>query len=206
MKEKNFNTQTLRVYESDYQSFLARWDKGPYKPPALLLETTRKIPAESRILDLGCGGAQDTRHLKREGYGAVGLDLSANLLAHARRKSRATPLVRASLRNLPFQSEIFDAVWAAAVLIHFPKNEVLSLLRGIRLSLRLNGIFSGTFTFGTRSGISRNGWLPGRYFSRWKKEELAENFQQAGYEVEQLTVVSNRERKGRWLNLIARKR
>ncbi len=210
MKEENFqetfNAQTLRVYERDYLTFLERWGKGPYKPPGLLLELTRLIPPPTRIMDLGCGPAQDTRYLRREGYRAMGLDLSKRLLDQARTDSGETPLVRANLIRLPIKKEVFGAVWSAAVLIHFPKNDVLKIMRAICLSLQSNGVFAGTFTFGTQSGVSRGGWLPGRFFSRWKKEDLAAVIRHAGFDIEKLTVVSNRERKGRWLNLIARKR
>lgn len=210
MKEKDFegdfNARTLRVYETEYQSFLERWGKGPYKPPGLLLQLTGLISPTTRILDLGCGFAQDTRFLNRKGYRVVGLDLSERLLAQARTKSRTTPLIRGHLLKLPVKNESFGAVWSAAVLIHFPKKDLLNIMRRACLSLSSRGVFAGTFTFGTRSGISRGDWLPGRFFSRWKKEELAATVRHAGFDIEKLVVVSNRERKGRWLNLIARKR
>jgi hypothetical protein len=51
----------------------------------------------------------------------------------------------------------------------------------------------------------RTGWMPGRYFVRWKKEELARAFRRAGWDVLLLKVVSNQERKGRWINIMARR-
>lgn len=203
---EDYNKQTLRVYEAEYLSFLERWEKTPYTPPRLLLELRTLIAPPTRILDLGCGGGQDTRYLRREGYRVIGLDLSQKLLAQARTQSGGTPLVRANLLRLPLKNEILGAVWSAAVLIHFPKIDLLKILRVIRLSLQTNGVFAGTFTFGTQSGIAQGGWIPGRFFSRWRKNELAGIIQHAGFNIEKLVVVSNRERKGRWLNLIARKR
>ena len=47
--------------------------------------------------------------------------------------------------------------------------------------------------------------VPGRHVARWKKEELARTVRRAGWNVLELRVVSNRERKGRWLNLLAQK-
>jgi hypothetical protein len=48
--------------------------------------------------------------------------------------------------------------------------------------------------------------MPGRYFARWKKDELAQALRGAGWQVLSLRVVSNQERKGRWINVIARRR
>ena len=48
--------------------------------------------------------------------------------------------------------------------------------------------------------------MPGRYFARWKKDELARALRCAVWQVLSLCVVSNRERKGRWINVIARRR
>ncbi|HEY5649221.1 MAG TPA: class I SAM-dependent methyltransferase, partial [Nitrospiria bacterium] len=152
---------TLRIYEEEYQSFLDRWGKGAYVPPPLLLEFIEGLPAQSTILDLACGPGQDTRFLRREGFKAVGLDLSSRLLEWAREQSSQTPLIRADMRRLPLQKNRFDAVWSAAGLVHLTKADFGSLLKAIRLTMRTGGRFGGTFTFGTRSGPLKGSWLPG---------------------------------------------
>lgn len=45
--------------------------------------------------------------------------------------------------------------------------------------------------------------MPGRYFARWKKAELAHAFRRAGWDLLSLRVVVNQERKGRWINVMA---
>ncbi len=88
--------------------------------------------------------------------------------------------------------------------MHLPKSEVMRVLPELRRQLKPEGTFAATLTYGLRSGIQRGGWMPGRYFARWRKEELARARRRAGWNVLSLRVVSNQERKGRWLNLIAR--
>lgn len=198
--------QTLQIYDAEFETFIARWGKGPFRPPPLLLELIQKLQPGSRILDLGCGLAQDTRFLGRKGFQAVGLDLSVRLLDWARKKSAGTPLIRADIRMLPIRMNSFDTIWAAAVLVHLTKSDVGTLLKALRLTMRADARFGGTFTFGTRNGLLKGNWLPGRFFSRWQKEELAQTVRGAGFEIENLRVVLNQERKGRWLNLIARKK
>jgi len=67
------------------------------------------------VLELGCGGAQWSAALARSGARAIGMDLSAGQLGHARRhctESGATvPLVLASGEVLPFADGSFDVVF-----------------------------------------------------------------------------------------------
>jgi len=56
-----------------------------------------------------------------------------------------------------------------------------------------------------KSRLVTDGWLPGRYFARWRKDELARAVRRAGWKILELKVVTNRERKGRWLNLLAQR-
>jgi hypothetical protein len=79
---------TRRVYEDAAAACLRRWDRRSYRRPALLTELLRELPGGGRILDLGCGPGQDARRLKAGGHPVVGLDFSASLLVHARRKGR----------------------------------------------------------------------------------------------------------------------
>jgi SAM-dependent methyltransferase len=70
-------------------------------------------PPGARILDAGCGNGRHAVELARAGYGVVGLDGSAALLAAARRDlhaGRRPQFVRGSYGTLPFAPRSFDAV------------------------------------------------------------------------------------------------
>jgi SAM-dependent methyltransferase len=65
------------------------------------------------ILDAGCGNGRHALPLARAGYRVVALDVSAVLLAAARRAARGAPwphFVRGSYATLPFGAGAFDAV------------------------------------------------------------------------------------------------
>ena len=68
---------------------------------------------------------------------------------------------------------------------------------------RSGGRLAATFVHGRGSGIRSKGWLPGRYFSPWTKSELNRVVSQGGWTVETIVTVTNQDRKGRWLNLLA---
>lgn len=196
---------TIRIYEQEAARFLKRWIGRRKRPPVLLLDFLVHLANQSTILDLGCGGGQDARFLYAQGLRVVGMDLTTAFLRSAKTTAPSVPLVRADMRDLPFRDEMFEGVWAAACLMHVPKPAAARVLKKLREVVRPGGLLAATVTYGTRSRILTDGWMPGRYFARWRKSELARAVEQSGWQIEFLRVVSNQERKGRWINLIARR-
>lgn len=81
-------------------------------------EAARALDLASRLLgespgpwlDLGCGQGRHLADLGRRGHTVIGVDLSAPLLALARRDGVDEPLVRADMRALPLATGAFGAV------------------------------------------------------------------------------------------------
>lgn len=201
----NAVTQTLLTYEREAEVFLRQWGRKKYKRPALLKEWVTVLPKRAVLLDLGCGAGQDARYLTKLGHRVIGLDRTMPLLRFARRRSPSVPFVLADIRALPVRAGTLDGMWAAASLIHLRKDTVPSVLAVLHQLMKPAGLLAGTFTFGSKSRVKTGGWMPGRYFARWKKDELAGAFHRAGWTVHSIRVVSNQERKGRWINVIARR-
>lgn len=109
------------------------------------------------------------------------------------------------MRQMAIRAGAFDGIWAAASLIHLQKSEVRSVLRELNALVKRGGILAATLAYGRRSGYLQKGWIPGRFISRWQRLELERAVRQAGWELLSLKTVANRERKGRWLNLLARR-
>lgn len=103
-----------RVYE---QASVRRVTGDAIRPGGVALTrhalALAALPLGARVLDVGCGvGA--TVALCREEFGldAVGLDLSAKLLAEGRRLSSVRPLLQATALRPPFIAGAFDAILA----------------------------------------------------------------------------------------------
>jgi SAM-dependent methyltransferase len=197
--------QTIDAYERSAKECVTRWSKRRNRRPPLLVEWLQHLPAGARLLDLGCGGGQDAGDLDRRGYCVVGLDRTSALLSAGRRRYRSLPLVSADLRDLPFQAMSFDGLWAAASLMHLPKPVARRILADLCRLVRPGGLLAVTVTHGVKSRLVTDGWVPGRYFARWRKDELARAVRRAGWTILELKVITNRERKGRWINFIARR-
>lgn len=109
------------------------------------------------------------------------------------------------MRHLPVRPGTIDGIWAAASLMHLPKSAARQALVAWHRLVRPGGLFAATVTHGVKSRVVTRGWVPGRYFARWTKEEFARDIERAGWRIVTLEVVNNRERKGRWLNLVAKR-
>jgi SAM-dependent methyltransferase len=194
---------TIAAYERSADVFLTRWERRRYRRPPLLLAWLAHLPPNAMLLDLGCGGGQDARYLRQRDYRVVGLDRTAALLSFARYRSTTLRLIQADMRWLPLRAGCVDGVWAAASLIHLPKAQARTVLAELLRLTRPGGILGATLTHGTKSRVVTRGWIPGRYFARWKKDELGRAVQSAGWRVIRLDVVTSQERKGRWINVVA---
>jgi SAM-dependent methyltransferase len=195
--------QTLLTYEKDGETFLKHWGRKKYKRPPLLTEWLKLLPAHATLLDLGCGAGQDARHLAKLGHHVIGLDRTLPLLQFANGRTPLVPLILADIRALPLRANSLDGVWVAASLIHLPKRSVADVLAELHDIVKPAGLFAATFTYGSKSCIKRTGWMPGRYSARWQKDELGRVLRRTGWKVISLRVVSNQERKGRWINVMA---
>lgn len=82
-----------------------------------------RIPAEARILDLGCGYGRTLAELADLGYrDAVGVDTSAGMIARGRSQFPDLDLRTVEPGPLPFEAERFDLVLLFAVLTSTTNN------------------------------------------------------------------------------------
>lgn len=113
---------TKKDNQSYYDEFSASYERGRHHGYHAFIDhletdlVLRYATAESRVLEAGCGTGLILRALRPKVALAVGLDLSAGMLRTAR--SRALPVVQASVTDIPFPSSSFDVVCSFKVLAH----------------------------------------------------------------------------------------
>jgi ubiquinone/menaquinone biosynthesis C-methylase UbiE len=99
------------------------------------------------ILDLCCGTGRHSIILHKRGLNIIGLDLSKNLLAIAKRNMKQErmeiPFVRADMRHLPFRNQVFDDVicmFTSFGYLPFESEDTKSF-KEVRRTIRKNGKF-----------------------------------------------------------------
>jgi SAM-dependent methyltransferase len=95
------------------------------------------FPADSRVLDAGCGMGTTARYLSRtRRVTAVGVDSSESMLKTAHDPSLRSPLICAALEKLPFAAASFDGIVCECVL---SQTAVPAVLAEFQRVLRVNG-------------------------------------------------------------------
>ena len=115
------------------------------------------------VLDAGCGSGRYLRELEARGATAIGMDLSAAMLARAREVTPA--IARADIRALPFDAMSIDGVLCGLALGDVP--EIEPALREIARVLRPGGVvvYSVVHPAGEAAGWSRSFESGGRQWA-----------------------------------------
>jgi ubiquinone/menaquinone biosynthesis C-methylase UbiE len=193
-----------RAYDQVAEDYAARNGVMPEELIRFGMRFLARVGPAARILDLGCGAGRDLAWLVMRGARAVGVDLSAGMLAQARTTAPG-PLAQMDMRGLAFPAGCFDGVWCVASFLHLPKADAPGALREMRRVLRPGGpLFLG---IQEGSGEGWEGWAPGPYahvqrlFARYSPQEVEGLLANAGF-----TVVergSSQAGTRRWLQFLA---
>jgi SAM-dependent methyltransferase len=138
--------QALSSVEGGYDLLSPRFDRSPFRTPDGVLDATadalRPLGPFGRGLDVCCGTGAGIPVLKSLCQGPVaGTDLSAGMLAQARRAHPDPGWVRADARALPFAGA-FDLVVSFGAFGHFLPAERPRLFAGVHRALRPGGLFA----------------------------------------------------------------
>jgi SAM-dependent methyltransferase len=118
-------------YDRMGEGFAAWNDARPQEFRAwFLVEVLKRLPENSRVLELGCGPGTDAAALSR-GRRYVGIDLSPVQVAIARRHAPGATFVVGDLTAMRFRPGSFDGVVAFFAFDHVPKDEVEPVFRRI---------------------------------------------------------------------------
>ncbi|RAG86839.1 ubiquinone/menaquinone biosynthesis protein [Streptacidiphilus pinicola] len=142
------NTGTLNAFSdvdasgraAELGRYLDHAHRGLHAPKGTLRAGLGVRPG-GRVLDLGCGTGHELAQLQADGFHAVGVDLSAELLRAGRERLHAdghpVRLAVADGGRLPFADASFDGCRIERVLQHVP--DPAAVLREVRRVLRPGG-------------------------------------------------------------------
>ena len=156
--------QSAHVYDTQYSE--------EQEAKITTIKQNLRLKANSTVLDLGCGTGLLIKHFVDKTKFYVGVDISRELLKHAKGKAKSFPdstLVLADADNLPFPDQTFDVVFTVTLLQNMPDpNTTLAEIN--RVSKAKGSIIV--------TGLRK----------RFTREELMKELQQANLEIETLKL------------------
>jgi SAM-dependent methyltransferase len=163
---------TLAFYDREAAAYAARnYQEARSAPLDRFLDM---LPPGAAILELGCGGGRNAEQMIGRGFDVTATDGSPGLAAEAeRRLGRA---VRLMLFEELDAVDVFDAVWAAASLLHAPAEALPIILGKVRRALKPGGRFLASYKAGSRPDRD----ALGRYYNFPSEAGLRDAYGQAG--------------------------
>lgn len=99
-------------YNLNYKKF----DSSRYSIWSEVKKFIDNIPANSIVLDAGCGNGKNMIYLQNKGHSVKGIDFSEKLLGVC--KDKNLDVEEADIRSLPYEDNSFDYVISIAVIHH----------------------------------------------------------------------------------------
>ena len=191
---------TLKYYADNAQEFFDNtYDK---EMEDIYQKFLPLVPIKGHILDAGCGSGRDSKQFLSKGYSVTAFDASKEM------SELASIYIGQKVQCLSFdmvdEPETYDAIWAAASLLHLPSSELTKTFTHLSKALKKGGLFYASFKYGSDEYQKE-----GRHFTPLNEDRTEALFDDIP-SLQLLTVWLSddvrQERKGeKWLNLLARK-
>ncbi|HSB89562.1 MAG TPA: class I SAM-dependent methyltransferase [Anaerolineales bacterium] len=140
MSESADPSELVRLgYNKIAPAYLAARSNGRPDPP-VLERFSSLLPANSLVLDAGCGAGVPVTQFLAQRHRVVGVDFS---MAQARMASGLVPSARIAcldMTNLAFPPDVFDGVCSVFAILHIPRSQHRDLLAAFHRILRVGGL------------------------------------------------------------------
>lgn len=171
--------KTIAYYDKHASDWEKRRDNKLYATRwQSCIDLFHKFLPIGSILELGSGDGREAQVFLNLGYSYIGTDVSSELLKIAQKRNPLGTFIQSSLYFLPFEKSKFDAFWAAAVLLHIPRNRIDDALSAVKLVIKPGGIGFISLKEGDGDIFDE---ATGRYFTLYKHQEFIDILQRNGF-------------------------
>ncbi len=168
--------RTLDYYDEHAQQFFEGTIDHDVSQNIGALLAAIEAPAPYTILDLGCGPGRDLKTFSAMGHRAIGVDGARQFTDLAQAYS-GCEVWQQDFAHLDLPGEMFDGVFANAVLFHVPSRVLPKVLADLYACLKPGGVL---FSSNPR-GNNQEGWNGERYgsyydYATWERYLTAAKF------------------------------
>ncbi|MFZ6004818.1 MAG: uracil-DNA glycosylase family protein [Actinomycetota bacterium] len=177
---------TVEIYEAESARYEA------LRAPRFLREARRfgTLVKGGPVADLGCGPGWYTAAVGRP---AIAFDAALSMLRRTGEVAPSAWLVQGDLQALPFRRGALRGAWARNSYVHLAAGDVPMALADLHRATRAGAPIELTFFGGDRHGQHLEGRdvfpdddMPGRWFSTWSAERLADVMIGSGFAIDAL--------------------
>jgi SAM-dependent methyltransferase len=166
-----FGTRQAQAYSDLLPTYLSRFDSLHSIHEVVLDRVLVGLTKGRTVLEVGCGAGSSLEIISERGFIAEGIDISSDMAAAARNRSRC-PVICGDFLRHDFD-KTYDLVFAQAFVHLFPKSQAPTII-GRLLSLAITRVFFSTSLANSPS----EGWQEKdgvvRYRSRYTESEFME--------------------------------
>jgi SAM-dependent methyltransferase len=131
--------KTVETYAQKANEFSQEWLEQP--APSDIYDLVEKYFIKNgKTIDVGCGNGRDTNWLNSNGFPAIGVDVSENLLMEARRLFPLVDFAKGVLPQLEDVQDTFSNVFCETVIMHLPSTEIGVAVQRIKSLSDKNGV------------------------------------------------------------------
>ena len=166
------DAKTISVYDNLINDYL-NLNKGEISEHLLYL--IEVLGAGAKVLDLGCGPATSSFHMREAGLIPFPFDASAEMVTLANKMHNIDAQI--GTFDMLNSTNFYDGVWAHFSLLHAKKADFKKHLIAIHKALRKNGLF----ILGMKLGKGSKRDSLGRFYSYYSAKELSLVLRKTGF-------------------------
>ena len=129
----------MSVYDNIADDYTRECSYGVHLAADSLQEFTTFLPHNGRLLDIGCGGGQDTKFLSDKGFTLDAIDVSTAMISLAKQHYPGENFFVDDVMNLK-EKEKYDGIWCCRVFQHVSLSDQDSFLNHLLSLLKKDGI------------------------------------------------------------------
>lgn len=153
-------------------------------PPAYLRSLAKRLPAESLVLDIGCGSGVPIAKSLASQFHVTGVDISQRQIELARKAVPSATFFHGDITTVMFEYNQFDAAIMLYSLFHIPRSEHASLFRKIHTWLGNNGYLLLSLSLDSAPGYTEDDFFgTSMYWSHFSQAESLTILEDVGFEV-----------------------
>lgn len=149
------------------------------------------LPADSEVLELGCGAGLPVARALTERAHVTAVDISPEQVRRAKENAPDADVLCADMMALDFADGRFDAVAAFYAITHLPRDEHAELFRRIARWLKPGGTFLATLGAAPLAGCVEQDWLGApNFFSHFDGWTSLAMLYEAGFDILRAEIVA----------------